>query len=190
MKRFLIAAVLLFAVAFSTVSCVDQLSGEYTIKDYTSNLSYANNTGSNKVYDLALNKNKIDKNIAYVGHLPIYKCETKQELSDFKSKFSSIFEMKGTWNEVPSFESVIVDFNDLFFVDNTVFIIYIPTNSCTYRFDVDEILYKDGTITFYIEETVHPTVVDEAMGGWLLTISIPKEFLDDDMEYDVFIYEY
>ncbi len=180
MKKILTLALIL-ALVFSMFSCAeDQFDTDYTY--YNSELSYVGYATDPEIKELALNKDALDDR----SHLPIYKCTSTDELTEFKA--NNLFCLTGWWDEVGSFEDATKNCNAEFFTKNDLLIIYIETNSCSYRFGVDSIVCNEGLLTVNVKETRNPIGGDEAMGGWLLTVSISK--LKGIKDFDAVLIDY
>ena len=109
--------------------------GETDITDtinFDASVSWAGWSDDPKIRELALNKDIFE--LSSDRHIPIYKCDTLDELNEFKTTFSGTFTMDGTRDEVPSFEEVTADYTEDFFIENTLLLVYVEANSCTPRF--------------------------------------------------------
>ena len=89
-----------------------------TVLDFDASVSWANWSDDPKIRELALNKDTFE--LSSARHIPIYKCNTLEELNEFKTTFSGTFTMDGTRDEVPSFEEVTADYTEDFFIENTL----------------------------------------------------------------------
>ncbi|WP_294473991.1 hypothetical protein, partial [uncultured Intestinimonas sp.] len=117
-------------------------------------------------------------------HIPVYKCDTLEELNEFKTTFSGTFTMDGTWDEVPSFEEVTADYTEDFFIENTLLLVYVEAGSCTPRFGVDSVSKENGTLSVYVKYTYNPEECDSAMAGWLFTIPVNNDQIQDCTNFD------
>ena len=145
--------------------------GETDITDtinFDASVSWAGWSDDPKIRELALNKDIFE--LSSDRHIPIYKCDTLDELNEFKTTFSGTFTMDGTRDEVPSFEEVTADYTEDFFIENTLLLVYVEANSCTPRFGVDSVSKENGTLSVHVKYTYTPEEDDSAMAGWLFTI--------------------
>lgn len=170
----------------SHTSASDQSSmGETGITetiDFDASVSWASWSDDPKIRELALNKDTLELNSD--RHIPVYKCDTLEELNQFKTTFSGTFTMDGTWDEVPSFEEVTADYTEDFFIENTLLLAYVEAGSCTPRFGVDSVSKETGTLSVYVKYTYNPEEGDCAMAGWLFTIPVNKDQIQDCTNFD------
>ncbi len=145
-------------------------------------VAWANSTGhTEKISRLACNADKL---LEGFDSLPIYKCESLEELEKFKSVNSDIYSMNGKWDEIGSFNDATANFGEEYFKDGALLIVYVATNSCTPRYDLHSIVDMGNGITVYIEQTNDPKVFDEAMGGWLITVTVEKALIQNTTAFD------
>ena len=140
--------------------------GETDITDtinFDASVSWAGWSDDPKIRELALNKDIFE--LSSDRHIPIYKCDTLDELNEFKTTFSGTFTMDGTRDEVPSFEEVTADYTEDFFIENTLLLVYVEANSCTPRFGVDSVSKENGTLSVHVKYTYTPEEGDSAMAG-------------------------
>lgn len=149
-------------------------------ENYT--ISYANWTDSDEIYIGALNADKLSVNS--VRHLPIYKFDTLDELERFRLRFADLLTLDDGWDEVISFNDATSGYDEAFFAENTLMLIYVGADNCTNRFGVNEI-YSDGTaFCVHVAETTGAELVSEAMAGWFLTVEVPDSLIVGCTEFD------
>ena len=159
--------------------------GETDITDtinFDASVSWAGWSDDPKIRELALNKDTFV--LSSARHIPIYKCNTLEELNEFKTTFSGTFTMDGTRDEVPSFEEVTADYTEDFFIENTLLLVYVEANSCTPRFGVDSVSKENGTLSVHVKYTYTPEEDDSAMAGWLFTIPVNNDQIQDCTNFD------
>ncbi len=124
-------------------------------------------------YLAALNSKKLAVNS--VQHLPVFQFETPEELEDFKERFSDEFAMEHRLDgRIPSFTDATSEMDEQFFEDRTVFVVYVPASSGSYRFGVSSIYQENKALCIHIEETEHPEEYTCDMAGWFVVISLEK----------------
>ena len=155
------------------------------ILDFDASVSWAGWSDDPKIRELALNKDIFE--LSSDRHIPIYKCDTLDELNEFKTTFSGTFTMDGTRDEVPSFEEVTADYTEDFFIENTLLLVYVEANSCTPRFGVDSVLKENGTLSVHVKYTYTPEEDDSAMAGWLFTIPVNNDQIQDCTNFDAVV---
>ena len=145
-------------------------------------VSYANWTEESEIYFGALNKEKMV--ISSVQHLPIYKFNTSEELEQFKLAFGEVLTMDSGYDEVPSFNDITTNYDETFFDENTLMLVYVGANSGTYRFGVSSVFCAENSFCIHIEQTNNPEVVTDDMAGWFITVAVPDSMVENCTEFD------
>ena len=145
-------------------------------------VSYANWTEESEIYFGALNKEKMV--ISSVQHLPIYKFNTLEELEQFKLAFGEVLTMDRGYDEVPSFNDITTNYDETFFDENTLLLVYVGANSGTYRFGVSSVFCAENSFCIHIEQTNNPEVVTDDMAGWFITVAVPDSMVENCTEFD------
>ena len=145
-------------------------------------VAYANWTDDEKIYNSALNADKILADSAQ--HYPIYKYNTLEDLEQFEQNFGDVLTMEHGYNEIPSFHEASAKYDKAFFEENTLLLVYVGTNSGSLRFGVDRVYYEEPSLVVNIEQTNNPEVVTDDMAGWFVMISISNSMLENCTEFD------
>ncbi len=145
-------------------------------------LSYANWSEGSTIYVGGLNRDKMY--ISSVQHLPIYKFDTLQELERFKEHYGQYHTMDRGYDEVPSFNEVTANYDESFFADNSLVLVYVGANNSTHRFGVQGVIFNDSTFCVNIKETTGAEAVDTAMAGWFITLAVPDEQIKNCTTFD------
>lgn len=145
-------------------------------------VAYANWTDDEKIYNSALNADKILADSAQ--HYPIYKFNTLEDLEQFEQNFGDVLTMEHGYNEIPSFHEASAKYDKAFFEENTLLLVYVGTNSGSLRFGVDRVYYEEPSLVVNIEQTNNPEVVTDDMAGWFVMISISNSMLENCTEFD------
>lgn len=155
---------------------------EFIFTDNDITVSYANWAESNKIFSQSLNINKmIYSNIQW---LPIYKFDTLTELENFKNNVKDIWSIDSGYDEVPSFNESTAKYNENFFEENTLMLVYVEATSGSYRYGVNNI-YCDGTsFHIHIEQTNNPEIHSDDMSGWFITVAVPDSIIENCTEFD------
>ncbi len=144
-------------------------SGDAEIFDIT--VSYANWIEDSAIYFGALNNEKLA--ISSVHHLPIYKFDTLEELESFKESFG--VDGVGGYDEILSFDEVSERYDEGFFDDNTLLLVYVEASSGSLRFGVREIFCGEDSLCIHVEQTNSPELCTEDMAGWFITAALSDE---------------
>lgn len=145
-------------------------------------VSYANWTEDSEIYFGSLNKEKMS--ISSVQHLPVYKFNTLEELEQFKISFGEVLTMDSGYDEIPAFDDITANYDETFFAENTLMLVYIGANNCTYRYWVNSIFCNGTSFCIHVEETTGAEEVDTAMAGWFLTVAVPDSMVENCTEFD------
>ena len=151
-------------------------------KDVETAVSYANWTDDPAISTDALNADKM--NISGEKHLPVFKMETKQELEQFKTNYGKILSMNQSYGDIPSFEEVTSKYDEAFFEENILLIVYVDANSGTLRFDVSSVYCENGSICVHVKQTNNPEVVTDDMAGWFITVAVNENIVQNCKSFD------
>ncbi len=152
------------------------------VQKFESAVSFANYAEEDEIYLKALNTGKMDEN--KIRHLPIYKFDKLKDLEQFKRTFEGIFTMDVGYDEVPSFNSATAKYDDAFFEENSLLLVYVSANNCTHRFKVHSIGYDESSFEIHIVETTNAEMVEDAMAGWFVTVAVSDELIKNCTEFD------
>lgn len=135
----------------------------------------------------ALNADRMT--ISSVLHFPIYKFDTLEELTQFKDSLDYPEMLSLAYDEVPSFNEVTAKYDETFFSESTLLLVYVVASTGSYRFAVDTIASDDTSLCVQIAETLHPEVVTDDMAGWFITVAIPDSTAAAYTEFDAVLAE-
>lgn len=191
MKK-MIAIVLCLVLALALVGCSNAIEevdstevqpvGTPVEEAFDITVSYANWTEESEIYIRALNTSKMA--MSSILHLPIYKFDTLEELKKFKLDFGEVLAMDSTYDEVPSFNEVTADYDEVFFDENALMLVYVSANSGTYRFGVNSVFCDGNSFCIHVERLNNPEVVTDDMAGWFITVAVPDSMVANCSEFD------
>ena len=145
-------------------------------------VSYANWGELNEIYSKALNIDKMA--ISSVRHLPIYKFDTLAELEQFKNDVKDVLSIDAGYDEMPSFNESTTKYDENFFVENTLMLVYVEATSGSYRYGVNSVYHADGNFCIHIEQTNNPETHTDDMSGWFITVAVPDSMVADCTTFD------
>lgn len=157
------------------------------IEEYEKTISYAGWSEDDKIYFGCLNLEQMS--LSSVKHFPIFKMDTQKDLEDFKSNYGDVLSINHGYNEVPSFEDATSEYDESFFENNSLFIIYVTANSGSYRFDVDSVYCDDDSFRVHIKQTNNPETVTMDMAGWFVTVAIKDDIISTCSFFDADLYD-
>ena len=163
---------------------VSQIGGgdSSNVQTFESTVSYANWSDDSKIYIEALNTDKMS--IDSVQHLPIYKFDTLTELEQFKQSFGNTYTMDRGWDEVQSFNNVTAKYDNTFFEENSLVLVYVGAGNSTHRFKMQNVGYDDKSFYVHVVETTNAEFVDNAMAGWFVTVAVSDDLLKTVTSFD------
>ena len=145
--------------------------------------SWVNWSGEEDFYLAALNADK--QSDSTVQHLPLYRFETAEELEEFKERFGDYFAMEHRLDErIPSFADITSKIDETYFESRTVFVVYVPSGSGSYRFGVDSVYRDSEALCIHIKETENPEVYTCDMAGWFVVVSLEKALVEGVTDID------
>ena len=145
-------------------------------------VSYANWGDLSQIYTKALNTDKMM--ISSVRHLPIYKFDTLVELQQFKNEVEEVLSIDQRYDEVVSFNEATAKYDEAFFEENTLMLVYVEASSGSCRYGVREVYNADGYFCIHIEQTNNPEVHTDDMAGWFVTVAVSDESVADCTVFD------
>ena len=148
-------------------------------------VAYANWTENNRIISSCLNAEKAEKrNINTVWHLPVFKFDTKEDLDLFREQFEDILTFEQGYDEVPSFNEVVSEYDDAFFVEHTVILAYVTAGSGSLRFGIRDVHREGNTLCLNVMQTNHPESGTDDMAGWFMIAEVLDEDLESITNYD------
>ena len=181
MKRF-ISLVLVLIFILSLFGCNNDKNGLGSPSAFEARLSRAGSGRDSRIYENALNVSKLQSD--NIQHLPIYKFEALEELEQFKSAFCGESGFDFGWDEVPSFNDVTKEYDNEFFANNTLVLVYIDTNSGSYRFGVNSVYCDESHLCIHVEQTNNPQICTDDLAAWFITVVIPDSTIASCTEFD------
>ena len=146
--------------------------------------------GMEKLYSGALNADQML--ISSVVLFPIYKFDTLEELTQFKDSLENPERLSTSlykYDGIPSFNEATEQYDETFFSENALLLVYVGASSGTYRFAVDAITGDGGSLCVHIAETTHAEIVTDDTSGWFITVAIPDSAAAGYSEFDAVLTE-
>ena len=122
--------------------------------------------------------------ISSVMHLPIYKFDTLAQLEQFKSDFGDILTMDHGYDDMPAFNDVTSKFDEKFFDENSLMLVYVDSNSGSDRYGVNSVYCADGKFCIHVKKLDSPDVGTCDMAGWFITVAVPNSMIEGCDEFD------
>lgn len=176
-------------------SVIDQLSQlGWTVKDaapsarvlkdreFSAAVAWANYAEDSTLYTTSLNIDRMTQ--SSIRHLPLWQVRNTAELAGWKDTFGNILTLDHGYDEVPSFDAVTADVDENFFIEQSVLLVYVPANSCSYRYAINSIVLCSQQLCVHVQQANDPKTGDCAMAGWLMAVTVPKEILEGITDFD------
>ena len=145
-------------------------------------VSYANSTEVSELYAGALNSNKMYQ--SSIRHLPIYCFDTLNDLEEFKDTFRNVLTMDSGYDEIPSFNDATSKYDNAFFNENSLVLVYVTAGSGSFRFGVQSVGYDEKSFMVHIQQLNNPEVYTMDMAGWFITLAVPDSLIENCSEFD------
>ena len=169
-------------VLAKSYSDVDAVPGGTDVHDaFDIRISWANWLEGTTVYEGCLNFDQLA--ISSVHHIPLHKFGSRAELDAFKARFGEDNSFDYGYNG-KSFNENTADYDDAFFGENDLFLVYVDANSGSLQFDVNSIFNDGNCFSIYVNQTNDPEVVTDDMAGWFITVAVPKSATERCTTFD------
>ena len=156
--------------------------------DYGNTVAYVGWSDDSTIENGALNKDLLQNEPD--THLPIFKMDTLEDLEQFRSKYESVFSLDRGYDSALSFEGAIAKAQwdrEIFFEEHSLLVIYVPSSSSAYRFGVQSVAVKDGSMCVSVEQKNDPEVATEDPAGWFILVEVEDEELRDCTSFDAIL---
>jgi len=117
---------------------------------------------------------------------PVFRIESVKDLEHFVRALEGEFSTDEAFNAHPSFDEQCTAYNDDFFRESTLFLVYIEEPSSSISHMVEDVVVEDGTMDIRICR-IAPTERDEMMAGWLLSVAVNKQAVAACDTFDAYI---
>ncbi len=172
-----LAAVLIFALC----ACEKQEGA----LDYEAKTAWVNRAESEALlWGEACNEALRMKGDTQTQHLPLFLCESEAALLRFKEKFDELLDFTRGYDEAPSFNVLCSSYDEKFFEEHTLFLVYVSANSGSLRFGVESVAVGMEMLTIQVEQVNHPENVTDDMAGWLIAVTLKKADLENCTQFD------
>ena len=174
MKK-IIALILISVLLLSFVGC-NRNSDDNNSDAFESVIFRVAWTHGGTFFENALNFEKLeDKNRK---GMPIYRVDTKEELDAFKENYN---DQLGIGSDD---EELIAKYDDKFFKDNSLLIVYVESGSGSIEYAFDSMSFTKDSVCVHIVTTNDPRFGTCDMAGWLITVAVPDSLLKGCTSFD------
>ena len=85
---------------------------------------------------------------------------------------------------MPSAQTVFPRYNEEFFDEHTLVLVYVPCGNCTHRFNVYHMYQRDSGFHIQVQETTGAELVDDAESCWFIAVELYDAMAEDFTSYD------
>ena len=153
-----------------------------TEREFSAAVAWANYAEDSTPYTTSLNIDRMTQ--SSIRHLPLWQVSSTTELAGWQETFGDLLSLEQGYDEVPSFTAVTAEMDENFFREQSVLLVYVPSNSCTYRYIVNSVDLCANQLCVHVQQANDPEAVDCAMAGWLMAVTVPKEILEGITDFD------
>ena len=144
-------------------------------------ISFAGYTRAAEVYADAQNAHALADSSGI--HLPIYKFDTKAEMDAFISDYGKFFSLDQSYDEIPSFYGVVEQYDEAYFNERTLMLVYIPSSNSAARYKVDSVQVTNTLCVHMIKKQDSYAFTND-MVGWFAIIGVPDSMVQGCSGFD------
>lgn len=174
MKK-IIALILISVLLLSFVGC-NRNSDDNNSEAFESVIFRVSWTHGGAFFENALNFEKLEGK--YAKSMPIHCVDTKEELDAFKESYNDRLHIDS------DDEEKIAKYDDKFFKDNSLLIVYVESGSGSFEYAFDSISFTNDSVCVHIVRTNDPNHWTDDMAGWLITVAVPDSLLKGCSSFD------
>ena len=118
-------------------------------------------------------------------HYPVFRCETKAELEEFKALYEQIVLQLYPENlEPPQPVDQVGEYEEGFFAGRFLLIAYVVSGSGSLRYGVRDVTVEGGQLCMNVIQTNDPAARTCDMAAWLVIAELPKSMLEGVTGFD------
>ena len=159
-----------------------------TLSEVKTKVAFCNYTDVTAIYSNCLNYDWMHYSV--VRYLPMYKFETRKELDHFKSAYQNHLTFDHGYDEVPSFDAVTANYDEEFFSEHTLIMVYVEADTCSLRYGVRDVSFDGNSLCVNVMQTNYPSSYDEMMAGWAIFAAFRKSEIKDCDNFNAAIVQY
>ena len=158
---------------------------------FSEHSAYANWSEDEKIYKECLNREAFEESLSGSAafppasertgggqDLPLFRFDSMEDLESFRTAFAGILSMEHGYDEILSFDEAVSGLGADFFEDRSLFLIYVPARSGSFRFGISGAASSGGELRFTVVNVCDPEVCTDDMAGWFLMAELEKEAIE------------
>lgn len=112
------------------------------------------------------------------SHLPVFKIDSLEELRGFVTRYEDTISVNEGYDNILSFQGALEKAQwdrEGFYAEHSLLMVYIPAESASYRFGIQEVKTTDSALCIHIGQTNKPQTTTDDEAGWFVFIQIEKD---------------
>lgn len=105
--------------------------------------------------------------------ISVVRLDSAEEMAEFYKISKNDFSFNNMYNEMPSFNQLKAGYNENFFAENSLFLVYLTEPSGSIRHTVEAVTKYNGVLYIVISRIV-PEVGTTDTGGWFAAVEVKK----------------
>ncbi len=138
-------------------------------------------TGGERLQAFADNASEIGTDRS---HMPARVVTSAEALLAVREAFADVFQFAVKWDEFSSFDAKMGRYDDAFFEEYVLILIYVEANSGSYRFGVEGVYLDGDVVRATVKQLNAPEAVTDDMAGWMLAVPLAREGLPEKVGAD------
>ncbi|MBR3715443.1 MAG: hypothetical protein IKM18_06000 [Clostridia bacterium] len=137
-----------------------------------------------KFKDYSLNADKFDSDDG-VRHLPVFKFDSVAELKQFKEQFGGekVYDYD-YGNEAMAFNEATREYDDEFFAENSLMLVYITENYTCYQHGLKSLSFDGNSFVAHVLRKNDPEMGGALITEYFMTFEVKKSDLENITEFD------
>ena len=153
---------------------------------FDNRLSWAGFDGGTVLFVKALNSDKMQSTQSQ--HFPIFVFQSKDQLDSFILDTCKHLAIDQSLDEVPAFTETAASYDEDFFAENTLILVYVTSETCSSRYSATGFQCDGTSFLLRVEETEKNSNNNAARGGWFVTVVVANELIEGCSQFDAILY--
>ena len=186
-RTFILGLVLLLAIALmgcaKKAEAVQTPDGSNAVDQPAPTVvtTWAGFTEDKSIWKGSLNQ---DRKLINDKSLPIYRFDSTADLEKFRSEHTGVYDFDGSYQEVPSFNETAAKYDDAFFSEHAILLVYMSSGTDNVRYAIKDVQFADSRLLVTVVRTNYPEAPGDGHAGWFFIIEINRTDYPDCSSYD------
>lgn len=121
--------------------------------------------------------------ISAVRHIPVMLMESAEDLASFIEEGKAYFQFDQAYGDADAFLGIADKYDEAFFAENALLILYTSESSGAIRHTVEEVLLKDNALSIVVSAT-EPEFGTMDMADWFIVVAVEKDAVSGVTAFD------